>query len=49
MVVFGYRVWPLLKRTWQEVMEDNILGLSAQTAYYFFFLSSRSSSSSRHF
>ena len=37
MVVFGYRVWPLLKRTWQEVMEDNILGLSAQTAYYFFF------------
>lgn len=37
LVVLGYRIGPLLKRTWQEILEDNILGLAAQTAYYFFF------------
>lgn len=37
MTLFGYRVGPLLKRTGREVMDDNILGLGAQTAYYFFF------------
>jgi membrane protein len=29
-------VWPLLKHTGVEVMDDNVLGLAAQTAYYFF-------------
>lgn len=33
----GHRVWPLLKKTGQEILSDNILGLAAQTAYYFFF------------
>ena len=37
MVILGYRVGPLIKRTFREVLDDNVLGLSAQTAYYFFF------------
>jgi len=37
MIVKGYRVGPLLKKTASEVWDDNILGLSAQMAYYFFF------------
>ena len=37
MVVLGHRVMPLLKRTWAEILDDNVLGLAAQTAYYFFF------------
>ena len=37
MVVFGYRVGAVVKRTLREVLDDNLLGLSAQTAYYFFF------------
>lgn len=37
MVINGYRVGPLLKKTGQEILRDNILGLAAQTAYYFFF------------
>lgn len=37
MVIKGYRVGSILKRTGQEILDDNILGLSAQTAYYFFF------------
>jgi membrane protein len=37
MVILGYRVGPLVKRTFREVLDDNVLGLSAQTAYYFFF------------
>ena len=37
MVVLGYRVETLTTRTLREVLDDNILGLSAQTAYYFFF------------
>ena len=37
MVVLGHRVLPLLKRTWAEILDDNVLGLAAQTAYYFFF------------
>jgi len=36
MTILGYRVWPLVKKTSIEVMNDNILGLAAQTAYYFF-------------
>jgi membrane protein len=37
MVIKGYRVGPLLKKTGQEILDDNVLGLAAQTAYYFFF------------
>lgn len=37
MVIKGYRVGPLLKNTGKEILEDNIMGLAAQTAYYFFF------------
>lgn len=37
MVVRGYRVETLAKKVWSEVMDDNVLGLAAQTAYYFFF------------
>lgn len=33
----GYRLSALVRRTVHEVIEDNILGLAAQTAYYFFF------------
>lgn len=36
MVIKGYRVGPLLKRTASEVIDDNVLGLAAETAYYFF-------------
>jgi membrane protein len=37
MVVMGYRVESLVMRTLKETLADNLLGLSAQTAYYFFF------------
>ena len=37
MIVGGYRVGPLLKKTGREILDDNVLGLAAQTAYYFFF------------
>ncbi len=37
MIVKGYRVGPLLKKTASEVIDDNVLGLAAQIAYYFFF------------
>ncbi len=37
MVLGGYRVGPLLKKSGREILDDGILGLSAQTAYYFFF------------
>ena len=37
MIIKGYRVGPLLRKTAQEVVSDNVLGLAAQTAYYFFF------------
>ena len=37
MVIKGYRVGPLLKKTGREILKDNVLGLAAQTAYYFFF------------
>ncbi|HUQ83351.1 MAG TPA: YihY/virulence factor BrkB family protein [Gemmatimonadaceae bacterium] len=37
MVVMGYRVRSVVTRTLREVLDDNVLGLSAQTAYYFFF------------
>ena len=37
MQIKGYAVAPLLKRTGKEVLNDNVPGLAAQTAYYFFF------------
>jgi membrane protein len=37
MVVLGYRVSELAKKTGTETLEDNILGISAQVAYNFFF------------
>lgn len=37
MIIKGYNVGPLLKRTAKEVLDDNVLGLGAQTAYFFFF------------
>ena len=37
MVIGGYRIGPLLKKTGQEILDDHIPGLAAETAYYFFF------------
>ena len=37
MIVKGYRVQTLAKKTATEVLDDNVLGLAAQLAYYFFF------------
>ncbi|HEU4748821.1 MAG TPA: YihY/virulence factor BrkB family protein [Gemmatimonadaceae bacterium] len=37
MVILGYRVPELARRTMNETLEDNVLGLAAQTAYNFFF------------
>lgn len=37
MVINGYHVGRLLKKTGEEILEDNVLGLSAQNAYFFFF------------
>ena len=37
MIIKGYRVGPLLRATGREALDDNIMGLAAQTAYYFFF------------
>src|SRR5215213_1042914 len=35
--MLGYKVQPLVSKTAKEILDDNLLGLSAQTAYYFFF------------
>jgi membrane protein len=37
MVIKGFNVVQLLKKTGHEIAEDRITSLSAQTAYYFFF------------
>ena len=37
MLIANHRVGPLVKKTLREVLDDNVLGLGAQTAYYFFF------------
>jgi membrane protein len=37
MVILGYRVGELIKKTTRETIEDNILGIAAQVAYNFFF------------
>ena len=37
MVILGYRVGELFKKTASETIEDNVLGIAAQVAYNFFF------------
>ena len=37
MVVLGYRAGSIAKKALKETLDDNLLGLAAQTAYYFFF------------
>ncbi|HEY1953832.1 MAG TPA: YhjD/YihY/BrkB family envelope integrity protein, partial [Gemmatimonadaceae bacterium] len=37
MVILGYRVAELAKKTVRETLEDNVLGIAAQVAYNFFF------------
>jgi membrane protein len=37
MVIKGYRVGTLLKKTGREILDDRVSGLAAQAAYYFFF------------
>ncbi|MDB4908710.1 MAG: ribonuclease [Gemmatimonadetes bacterium] len=37
MIIQGFRVVPLLKRTGQEILSDKVPSLAATTAYYFFF------------
>src|ERR1700750_62087 len=37
MVIKGFRVAPLLKRTFREIGKDNIATLAASAAYNFFF------------
>jgi len=37
MVLLGYRAGAIAKKALKETLDDNLLGLAAQTAYYFFF------------
>lgn len=37
MVILGYNVIELSKKTWSEVWKDNVLGMSAEAAYNLFF------------
>ena len=37
MIVAGYNVVPLVKKTVREILDDGIPSLAAETAYYFFF------------
>lgn len=37
MVIKGYRVGPLLRKTGREIIDDNVMGMAAGTAYNFFF------------
>jgi uncharacterized BrkB/YihY/UPF0761 family membrane protein len=37
MIIKGYNVVPLVKKTVQEIGKDRIPSLAAETAYYFFF------------
>ena len=37
MIITGFNVVPLLKKTVKEIREDRIPSLAAETAYYFFF------------
>src|ERR1700710_1348924 len=37
MIIKGFNVVPLLKKTYKEIGDDRIPSLAAETAYYFFF------------
>ena len=37
MVIKGYRIGPLLKKTWREIGQDSVTTLAASAAYNFFF------------
>jgi membrane protein len=37
MIILGYNVVPLVKKTFKEIGKDRIPSLAAETAYYFFF------------
>ena len=37
MVILGYRAGALAKKTFEETVEDNVLGIASQVAYNFFF------------
>jgi membrane protein len=37
MIIKGYNVVPLVKKTTKEILDDRIPSLAAETAYYFFF------------
>ena len=37
MVILGYRPIPLLKKTFKETLDDNVLGIASEVAYNFFF------------
>lgn len=37
MIIKGFNVTPLLKKTFREIRDDRVLTLAAGTAYYFFF------------
>ena len=37
MIIKGFNVVPLVKKTVREIREDRLLGIAAGTAYYFFF------------
>ena len=37
MVIFGYKLSTLFKKTLSEIREDNVLTLAASSAYNFFF------------
>src|SRR5690348_16319472 len=37
MIIKGFRVGPLLKKTGKEILDDNVLGLAAEVAYNFLF------------
>lgn len=37
MILWGFRVQDVAKKTWSETLEDNVLGVAAQVAYNLFF------------
>ena len=37
MIIWGFRVKDLAKKTWSETLDDNVLGVAAQVAYNLFF------------
>ncbi len=37
MIIWGFRVQDLAKKTWKETLDDNLFGIAAQVAYNLFF------------